>query len=120
MAYLDEIHNGGSRAAGAPPLLDGVRGVILDALSLNGCGLNQVIGRIKDRTNDASDEQLFRAAIMALREQQRRIAELEARAGDLGDDVARLEDELADLEAQGLSTRGRQPQRRPGTKGVAS
>jgi chromosome segregation ATPase len=120
MANLETNRNGDSRATSAP-VLDEICAIIRDALALDGRSLSHTIERIERRSAGATPEQKLRAAMVVLREQQKRNTELEAKAGDLGDQVARLEDEVADLEAQldGLRAKPARRRSRPNTPSPA-
>jgi hypothetical protein len=111
MAYLVEIRNTPGRTANNAPMLDEVRGVIFDVLAFDGLGLDRRIELIRHRAADATTEQLLRAAILVLGEQKNRMGEIVAQIGDLGDEVARLEDEAEDREAEleALRSRPRTP-----------
>jgi predicted RNase H-like nuclease (RuvC/YqgF family) len=107
MANLDEVRNSAGCAA---PLLDEIRGVIYDVLAISGISISRTIELIEDRTRSGA-AQTLRAAVLVVREQRQRLDEAEARIGDLGDDNARLEDEVADLETK-LEALRAQPKKR--------
>jgi hypothetical protein len=114
MAYSPEISNGDRRATIGTPMLDEIVGHIRDALARDGLGLTRTIEMIEHRAAGATGGQLLRAAILVLREQQERNAALTAKIGELGDEVARLEDDLGDLEAQLDGLRAKPAHRAPG------
>jgi phage shock protein A len=80
-------------------LNDEVCGHLADVLDLSGVSVGRTLELIKHRVNGAAPGQLLAAAVAVMRDQGRRIAELEAEVEELNEKNSQLEGDLADLES---------------------
>ncbi len=86
-----------------------IAGHITDTLAIDGISASTTLDLIKRRVGGTPTDRMLVGAVMVMREQADRIAELESRVSELADDNERLEDEVADLEGElaALRARGR-------------
>jgi hypothetical protein len=95
-----------------------VRGHIGDAIAVASLSNSQTVATILRRVNGATQKQLLAAAVTVLREQGRRIAELEAEAGELTTNNSRLKEDKAEIEAELEELQARLTQDNQNTEGA--
>jgi hypothetical protein len=94
-------------------LTEEIRGHVASVLALDGISISRTIDLIRSRTNGTGQDQLLTAALTLLREQSGQIAVLETEVAELTNARDRLEDEVADLEAELEALRAKPNTRSP-------